>query len=178
LYFAPLILQVGKKILQKFCISFILLLRAKRGDFVKIYITQKPDVSETEINIACKSYTDEIAEIISNLSLIDGTIGGKLGDETYFVKLSDILYFESVDDKIFFCTKDNTYETPMRLYKIEEKLAATPFSRISKSVIANLKKVRSIKIEAHGRLLATLHSGEKLLVSRQYVPEIKKKLGV
>jgi len=88
------------------------------------------------------------------------------------------LYFESVDDKIFFCTKDNTYETPMRLYKIEEKLAATPFSRISKSVIANLKKVRSIKIEAHGRLLATLQSGEKLLISRQYVPEIKKKLGV
>jgi DNA-binding LytR/AlgR family response regulator len=38
--------------------------------------------------------------------------------------------------------------------------------------------MRSIKPEENSRLLATLTNGEKILVSRQYVAEIKQKLGV
>ena len=145
---------------------------------MKIKITQNENVEETEITIVCKEITDEIAEIVANFGLSDGTVGGKCDGETHFVRISDILYFETVDDKIFFYTADKTYETPTRLYKLEEKLAPTFFARISKSVIANLKKITCIKPEKHSRLVATLQSGEKLLVSRQYVPDIKEKLGV
>ncbi|MBR5616329.1 MAG: LytTR family transcriptional regulator DNA-binding domain-containing protein, partial [Clostridia bacterium] len=41
-----------------------------------------------------------------------------------------------------------------------------------------LRKMQSIKQAEHSRLIATLINGEKIVVSRQYVPEIKKKLGV
>ena len=143
-----------------------------------IKITQNDAVEETEIHIICKKLTDEIAELVSNIGISDGTVGGKIGSETHFIKISEILYFEAVDDRTFFYTERETYGSPTRLYKIEEKLAPTSFARISKSVVANLKKVKSITPEKHSRLVATLSNGEKLLVSRQYVPEIKKKLGV
>ena len=65
-----------------------------------------------------------------------------------------------------------------KLYKIEESLKNLRFSRISKTVIANLDKMLSIRKAENSRLTATLVNQEKLIVSRQYVSEIKKKLGV
>ena len=92
--------------------------------------------------------------------------------------MKDIYYFESVDGKIFFYTEKETYEAAARLYKIEESLQNSKFARISKTAIANLSKMRSIKPAENSRLMATLLNGEKILVSRQYVSEIKQKLGV
>jgi len=94
------------------------------------------------------------------------------------VPLRDVLYFETVDGKTFFYTENATFETAARLYQLEEKLAGTSFARISKSTIANLKKLRCIKAEKYSRLCATLVTGEKLMVSRQYMDGIKQKLGV
>ena len=69
-------------------------------------------------------------------------------------------------------------EAMAKLYKIEESLKNLRFSRISKTVIANLDKMLSIRKAENSRLTATLVNQEKLIVSRQYVSEIKKKLGV
>ena len=71
-----------------------------------------------------------------------------------------------------------TYESALKLYKIEESLTTLQFSRISKTIIANLDKMLSIRKAENSRLTATLVNQEKLIVSRQYVSEIKKKLGV
>lgn len=145
---------------------------------MKITINKSAAAKETEITVLCSELTPELEEIISHITLIDNTVTGKRDGETYFIPLKDIYYFESVDKRIFFYTEDGVFESSAKLYRLEEKLENTLFSRISKSVIANLRKVRSIKPEENSRLLATLSNGEKLIVSRQYVLDIKKKLGV
>ena len=94
------------------------------------------------------------------------------------IPIKEIFYFESVDGKIFFYTENEIYEAMAKLYKIEESLKNLQFSRISKTVIANLDKMLSIRKAENSRLVATLVNQEKLVVSRQYVSEIKKKLGV
>ena len=99
------------------------------------------------------------------------------GDATMnFVSGDRIL--ESVDGKIFFYTAGETYESTQRLYQLEEMLAKTTFARISKTAIANLSKMRSIKPMHGSRLEASMVNGEKVQVSRAYVQEIKRKLGV
>ncbi|MDF2686345.1 MAG: histidine kinase [Clostridia bacterium] len=145
---------------------------------MKINIKQDNSVSETEITIICKQIDSELETIISNLSLIDNTVAGKTEGETYFVSLLDVLYFETIDNKTFFYSKDKILEIPLKIFQLEEKLSNTNFVRISKSIILNLKKVKSIKSEPNSRLVATLSNGEKVLVSRQYMQYIKNKLGV
>jgi DNA-binding LytR/AlgR family response regulator len=145
---------------------------------LKITIHEDPNISDTEISIVCPQMTEELRDMIANLGLIGYTVAGKKEGETFFVSLKDIFYFESVDGSIFFYTKEDTYEAAVRLYKIEEWVQNLKFARISKTVIVNLRKMQSIKQAEHSRLVATLINGEKLVVSRQYVPEIKKKLGV
>lgn len=145
---------------------------------MKISVREDDTVSETEVRIVCRKITSELEEIIANLSLTDNTVAGKADGETYFIPLKDVFYFESVESKIFAYTANRSYECPARLYQLEERLENTQFVRVSKSMIADLKKVKSIRPDENSRLVATLLNGEKLVVSRMYVPVIKEKLGV
>ncbi|MBO5212785.1 MAG: LytTR family transcriptional regulator DNA-binding domain-containing protein [Clostridia bacterium] len=145
---------------------------------MKITVTQNSSVSETQVHIICSQMSSELEEIISNLGLCDHTFAGILNNEIFFIPMKDILYFESVDKKTFFYTNESTYESKIRLISIDQNLDNTYFSRISKTVIANLKKLKSIKPDKSSKLIATLLNGEKLMVSRKYVMDIKKKLGV
>ena len=145
---------------------------------MKITIQQDENVAEAEITVVCRRLDSKLEEILSYISLIDNTVTGTKNGETFFIPLSEILYFETVDRKVFFYTADSIYETVTKIYQLEEKLENTPFARISKTSVANLKKIRSIKPEANSRLCATLVNGEKVIVSRQYLSVIKQKLGV
>ena len=64
------------------------------------------------------------------------------------------------------------------LDEIEEKYENTDYIRISKSSIANLDKIKSIRPDFGGKILATMENNEKIYISRQYVPILKKKLGI
>lgn len=145
---------------------------------MKININHDPNISEAEITVTYGYLDKELEDIIAYISLADNRIAGVLNNETHFIRLSDILYFETVDRKVFFYTADKTFETKMRIYQIEERLLNTPFSRVSKSTIVNLKKVMCINSQSYSRLCATLVNGEKIIVSRQYLNTIKEKLGV
>jgi DNA-binding LytR/AlgR family response regulator len=57
-------------------------------------------------------------------------------------------------------------------------LPRNDFLRISKSVILNLSKVQKLIPALSGRFEAVLHNGLKVIISRQYVTELKKRLGI
>ena len=145
---------------------------------MKITIQENGNAQETEIIVVCKELTSELEEIVSSIALSTHTIAGSADGEIHFLPLKDIYYFEAIENKIFFYTKEKTFEASLKLYQIEEKLQNTSFARVSKSAIVNLKKIRSIRPDENSRLIATLLSDEKIMVSRSFVPEIKKKLGV
>lgn len=94
------------------------------------------------------------------------------------VETAEIYYFESVDDRVFAYVKDDVAEVKRKLYELEERLAGDDFIRISKSMILNLSKVKRFAPYMGGRFEALLENGEKVLISRQYVPELKKVLGL
>ncbi|MBP5702054.1 MAG: LytTR family transcriptional regulator DNA-binding domain-containing protein [Lachnospiraceae bacterium] len=97
--------------------------------------------------------------------------------ETVMLGTDQIYYTESIDKKTFVYTKDMCYGTKLRLYELEESLSAN-FFRCSKSLIVNIRKIRSVKSELNGRMVAELLNGEQLVISRSYVKDLKRKLGV
>lgn len=145
---------------------------------MKITITHDPNVKEPEITVTYGYLDSELEELLSTISLADNRMAGVKNGETHFVNLSDIFYFDTVDSRVFFYTAKDMYETKARIYQIEEKLTNTPFARVSKSTIVNLRRVRCITPEMYSKLCITLQNGEKLIVSRQYLNTIKERLGV
>lgn len=66
----------------------------------------------------------------------------------------------------------------MKLYELERRFSGTDFFRVSKSVILNLAKVRNFSPDFNGRFEALMKNGERVGISRQYVPLLKNKLGL
>ena len=90
----------------------------------------------------------------------------------------DLIYYaESVDKKTFVYTKEKCFETRHRLYELEEILSSN-FFRCSKSLIINMRKIKAVKSELNGRMIAELLNGEQIVISRNYVKDLKRKLGV
>ena len=69
-------------------------------------------------------------------------------------------------------------ESALRLSEIEIRLQNTAFVRVSRTMLANLNRVGSIRPFPNARLQLQMNNGEYITVSRQYTPDIKRKLGL
>ena len=116
--------------------------------------------------------------MVTMMHVYDSKITGIKNGETYILDAAKILYIDTVDKKTFFYTKGDIYETPLKLYELEERLAGCDFFRASKSSIVNFNQIHSLRPDFGGRMLLVMNNGEKLYVSRQYVSVIKEKLGI
>ncbi len=160
---------------------------------MEILIHEDKELPDSRIEIYCPEVSEEILDMVAKLRVYDKKITGVNGGGTYIVEISEILYVESVDKRTFFYTQrschntsrsssqgcgEGVYETPLKLYELEERLGRSDFFRASKSTIINFNQIQSLRPDFGGRMLVQMKNGEKLYVSRQYVPVLKRKLGL
>lgn len=131
---------------------------------------------EEQLLIQCYEVTQQIDEIINFVKSRDTSLTAYCDSQIHFVYLKDIYYIEAVDNKVFAYLENKVYELKIKLYEFEELYGETNFFRCSKSVIVNLMKIEYIKPALNGRFMATLNNNEKVIISRQYVTELKEKL--
>lgn len=138
---------------------------------------QKIDETKNEyVEIGCHKTNDRVQDIVRFIKSRQGNIEAVRQEQQYQLPITDIYYIEAVDDKTFIYLKSDCFETRKRLYEFEELLSGREFGRISKSVIVNLMKISSIKPALNGRFMCILKNGEKVIISRKYVSEIKEML--
>jgi DNA-binding LytR/AlgR family response regulator len=146
--------------------------------FMKIVIEECGPEEEDQIIIRCKEMDENILKVISELKMGQKKLTGIKDGIITMIDLANVYYFEGVDNKVFLYCKQNVYETKLKLYEIEEEYRNTNLFRASKSVILNITKIKSVSPAYSGRFEALLFNGEKVVISRQYVPELKRKLGL
>ena len=144
---------------------------------MKVHLEQVNSKEEEEAIIKAASVTDEISAAIELLEGGSRGIAVSKDDQVFLIKASSVYYIESVDKKTFVYTKDVCYDCKYRLYELETMLGGY-FMRCSKSMIINLKKVRNVKSQLSGRIDATLINDETVVISRGYVKEVKRRLGI
>jgi DNA-binding LytR/AlgR family response regulator len=145
---------------------------------MKITIEDIRPGEEEEIIIRCRNLSDSLLKLITDLKMGDKKITGSLNGNITMIEPQHIYYFESVDNKVFIYCKQTVYESKLKLYEVEEDYVDSNFFRASKSVILNIAKIKSISPAYSGRFEALLFNGETVVISRQYVPALKKKLGL
>ena len=145
---------------------------------MKVTLECGEHIQSEEIIIKCRKMSDTIEKIVALASTSDQKLTGSIDRQIFILDQQEVFYFESVDDKVFICTKEKVYDSPLRLYEIEKQFAGTSFFRANKSTIVNLSLVRSLNPILNGKIEIELENGEKQIVSRQYAPELKQKLGI
>lgn len=140
---------------------------------------ETPEVGmEDEIILRCANLDEKIMNLIYALKSEQDKLTGYMEDKIIKLVPKEVYYFESVDNKTFAYTARGVYEVHKKLYEIEKEYTYTEFLRISKSVIVNVAKIAYIRPIFNSRFEAKLKNNEKVIISRQYVADLKKKLGI
>lgn len=143
---------------------------------MKIKITEIAKEQPELLEIHCHGISDEVREIMTFVKSRQGQLTGIIEGTQYEVPVSDIVYIEAVDNKCFLYSRQKVFESRQKLYELEKELESRHFLRISKSMLINLMAVCSIKPALNGRMTAVLQTDEQVIISRKYVPELKKAL--
>ena len=123
--------------------------------------------------------TDEVTEAVKRLKETGSDIITGFPDERAEILSPDDIYrVYSENQKVLAVTEKGTFRLRMRLYQAEEKLSGRKFVRISNSEIINLNKTANFDLSFVGTIQVKLKNGDTTFVSRRYVSEIKKILGI
>ena len=132
-----------------------------------------------EIVIRFREKNDRIKRLelaIEEALTREDTVTLSAGGADYFVPKGEILYFESSDGSIYAHTKDHIYTAPYKLFELES-IMAPYFTRISKSAVANLMQISSVKREVVGNGVLTFYGcDKKVWFSRAYFKLLQYKL--
>ncbi|TCL59048.1 LytTR family transcriptional regulator [Kineothrix alysoides] len=145
---------------------------------MKVSIKEISAEEEEEVIIRCHEIDEDMLNLVQKLKAQQSSLTGISGEEIHRLHFHEIYYFEVVDNKSFFYCENKVYESKLKLYEFEELCAGTRFFRASKSVVLNSDKIDFIRPSLSGRFEVVLGNQETVMVSRQYVNDLKKLLGM
>jgi len=141
-------------------------------------IIQDPNPGEEEsIVLNVRAMTDKISRAIDILKSADD-LTVYADEQALMLPISAVYYAESVELKTFIYAEKEVYRSRLKLYELEGILTTGDFLRISRQVIVNVRKIRSITPAGEGRFAAKLTNNEVVMISRQYVPALKARFGI
>jgi len=124
--------------------------------------------------------TPEIAELAREISQFGngkGVIIGSLDERMVVIDPEHIVLIRVESEKVYIVTYENTYRIGKRMYELLDILGKD-FMQVSKSAAINLKYLESVEPSFNGVMLLHMKNGEKEYISRKFVPQLKKYLGL
>lgn len=144
---------------------------------MKVEIQISSDIEEPYAVIYSNKMTEEIQQLY-DIFHSSANVITVIDDEQMIVLQPMEIYLVRMENEqlIVYC-QQKKYISNKRLYEME-KLLGSRFMRISKSTIINLQKIKSIEPSFNGTMLIVLKNGLKDYISRKYLPQFKKYLGI
>ena len=145
---------------------------------MKVSVELSSEYKEPYVIVYADKVTDEIQKMIDILSASETPITALQNEDNIVILKPDEIYMVRVEDgdTIIFGEKQK-FRSRKRLYELEQQLGRQ-FMQISKSTLVNLAYMDSIEAGFNGTLLLKLKNGCKDYVSRTYLPQFKKYLGL
>lgn len=145
---------------------------------MKVNIDISAEYREPFAVIHTDKVTEEIQRMIDIFSNSETPVTAFQNEEDIVVLQPKDIYMVRVEngDTVIYGAKQK-YRSRKRLYELANQLGKQ-FMQISKTTLINLSYMDSIEPGFSGTLLLKLKNGDKDYVSRKYLPEFKKYLGL
>lgn len=145
---------------------------------MKVSVALSTEYKEPYAIIYTDRMTDEIQRVIDGFSLNESPVTALQNEKDIIILLPKEIYMVRVEngDTVIY-GEDRSYRSRKRLYELEQQLGKQ-FMQISKSTLVNLSYMDSVESGFSGTLLLKLKNGCKDYVSRRYLPQFKKYLGL
>lgn len=139
-------------------------------------ILKQSEIVTPEVEIRYKELDEQVKQVVWQVKNIGYTLTGSENGREYQVSPYQILYIETVDRKTFIYTDERVYRTDKKLRLLLSELQSHGFVQVSRTTIANLSKMESMRTLMNSRLEALLSNGEKIEITRTYLTGIKEAL--
>jgi two-component system LytT family response regulator len=98
--------------------------------------------------------------------------------QVWFVKISEIDWIEAADYYACLHVGARTHLLRRRMAELEQELDPKVFSRIHRSTIVNLERIRGLRLGEDGEYEVLLEDGTRLRLSQRYRKQLQSRLGV
>ena len=145
---------------------------------MKVNIDISAEYKEPYAVIHTDKVTDEIRRIVDLFSSNETPVTALQNEEEIVVLKPQDIFMIRIEggDTVIYGEKQK-YRSRKRLYELSEILGKQ-FMQISKTTLINLSCIDSIEPGFSGTMLMKLKNGNKDYVSRKYLPEFKRYLGL
>lgn len=144
---------------------------------MKVNIEVSAQYKEPYAVIYTNKVTDEVQHVIHVLNQKKSPITAQLQDKIAILQPKDIYMVRVENGDTVIYGESDKYYSRKRLYELSNQLGKQ-FMQISKSTLVNLAYLDNIEAGFSGSLLLNLKNGCKDYVSRKYLPNFKKYLGI
>ena len=138
-------------------------------------ITRQAEDKPLTVTIEYPEYTESVKGLIKKIESLDVSFSVTAEDRQLRIARSDVYYLEIVDRKAFLYTGKDVFRLDASMQEILNLAADSDLVRISRTCIMNTSHLTEIRQLKNSHLEATLDNGEKLIVSRKYLRDIKRR---
>ena len=140
---------------------------------MKIIIEPQNKIEELLVKILCREENEEVHRLYRHIAGYAQPLWAFKDGMQHKLYETDLYYADTVEGKTFLYTENEVYETSESLSGIEQSLKGNQFIRISKYCLINIDFLIRVEPYSNHRLLAHIKNGEKLIVGRTYIQELK-----
>ena len=147
---------------------------------MEIRVVEEKGRSQIEVTILSGPDNPRVAGIVRQLQMADGKLSGYIPGtiNRRMVFLADVAWVQTNGSMaLIYLAIGEMLESSSRLNELEGELSDTEFVRISRQELVNLDHVTGISPAGSGRMLLSVGE-KKLVVSRKYTPEFKRRIGI
>lgn len=145
---------------------------------MKVSVDISLEYKEPYAVIYTDQMTDEIRRMIEILGANETPVTALQNEEDLVVLQPKEIFMVRVENgETVIYSEKNRYRSRKRLYELGQQLGKQ-FMQISKTTLINLSYMDCIEPGFSGTLLLKLKNGSKDYVSRKYLPDFKKYLGL
>lgn len=146
------------------------------------WIFREKETEELEIILEKSQYDDEVLVMIQYLEKFGvgraEVVPVKTVDRIQMLKVIDIISVEVDGSQLVIETAEGRLVTTERLYRFKERVANEDLLQVSKQSLINIQHLRILEASFSGNMLALLTNGIKTSVSRRYLKDLEKRLGL
>lgn len=140
---------------------------------MKIIIEPQNKIEELLVKILCREENEEVHRLYHHIANYAQPLWTSQNSIQHKLYETDLYYADTVEGKTFLYTENEVFETTESLLCIEQSLKGNQFIRISKNCLINIDFLTRVEPYSNHRLLAHMKNGEKLIVGRTYIEELK-----
>ena len=138
-------------------------------------VTRQVEDKPLTVTIEYPEYTESVKGLIKWIRSLDLSFSAFSDDRQIRIALSDVYYLENVDRKVFLYTHGDVYRLDASMTEIDRITEDSDLVRISRTCVMNTAHLTEIRQLKNSHLEAMLDNGERLIVSRKYLRDIKRR---